>query len=189
MRFLPELSIKKVIFILLIPLGLFLSCCGESVLDQKTTTLNRGLPDETSDKVSIYSYNENRIDYVLTADRIERFYDTRQLNAWKVRITTYDDKNRVKGRIFADTTYVDEARNLIRAMGNVVYESPNGIVKSSVINWDRNADEIYTPEKVILIKDDKILEGDNLRTNSALSFAEMNTVSAQGKLKGNEIDW
>jgi LPS export ABC transporter protein LptC len=189
MRFLPRLKFYGLIRLLVLCTCVLIYGCGESVLDQKTTSINRGLPDETSDKVSIYSYNQNRIDYILTADKIERFYNIRQLDAWNVHITTYDEKNKVKGRISADTTYVDEARNLIRAIGNVVYESPNGTIKSRIINWDRNADEIYTPEKVILIRDDKVLTGDNLRTNSAMSFAEMNTVSAEGKVKGNEINW
>jgi LPS export ABC transporter protein LptC len=173
----------------LLLLLLFLAGCGKSVLDQETTSLNRSLPDETSNNVSIYAYKENRVDYILTADKIERFYNTRQLNAWKVRIVTYDGQNKVKGTISADTTYVDEARNLIKAMGNVIFISPNGTIKSRLINWDRNADEIYTPEKVMLIRDDKTLYGDNLRTNSSISFAEMNTVSAEGKIKGDEIDW
>jgi len=173
----------------LIVLSFLLSGCGESILDQKTTSLNRSLPDETSSNVSVYSYKGNEIDYILTAEKMERYYNTRQLNAWNVRIVTYDDNNRVKGTISADTTYVDEARNLIKAMGNVIFESENGTIKSRILNWDRNADEIYSPERVTLIRDDKTLRGDNLRTNSSISFAEMTSVSAEGTVKGDELDW
>jgi LPS export ABC transporter protein LptC len=177
---------------LVLALGLFSFIfvgCKDSVLDQKTTSLNRSLPDETSRDVNIYAYKGQKIDYILTADRIERFYNTRQLNAWKVSIVTYDDNKQISSTFSADTTYVDEARNLIKAIGNVVFQSANGTIKSRVINWDRNADEIYTPEKVTLIRDDKIMFGDNLRTNSSISFAEMNTVSAEGTVKGDELDW
>jgi LPS export ABC transporter protein LptC len=177
------------IIILLILTAFYLIGCGDSVLEQKTGTINRGLPDETSSNVSIYAYNQNQIDYILTADKIERYYDTRQLNAWKVKIVTYDAKKNITGTISADTTYVDEARNLIRAMGNVIFQSPNGTIKSRIINWDRNADEIYTHEKVMLIRDDKTMYGQDLRTNSSMSFAEMNTVSAEGTVKGDELDW
>ncbi len=168
--------------------GLFTGC-GKSILDQKTPLLNRGLPDETSNNVSIYAYKENRIDYILTANKIERYYDTKRLYAWNVKIVSYDDKNQIRSTIVADTAYVDEARNLIQAIGNVVFDTPNGTIKSRIINWDRNIDEIYVPTKVTLIRDGNVLNGDNLRTDSKISFAEMSTVSAEGILKGDEIDW
>jgi len=179
-------------FILISALGLlflFTSGCGKSVLDQTTPALNRSLPDETSSDVSLYAYKENKIDYILTAGRIERFYDNRRLNAWQVKIVSYDERMQVKSTLLADTTYVDEARNFIQAMGNVVMDSPNGTIKTRMINWDRNIDEVYTDEKVTLIRDGKTLRGDNLRTNSMISFAELSTVSAEGTVKGDELDW
>ena len=178
----------RITFLLLL-LVILVSGCGKSILNQTTPVLNRSLPDETSNTISIYEYKEDKIDYILNASKIERFYNTQQLNAWNVRIVTYDIKQKVKNRISADTTYVDEARNFIKAIGNVVFETPNGTIKSRLINWDRNVDEIYTPEKVTLIKDDKILNGDNLRTNSTLSYAELSTITAEGIITSEEIDW
>jgi LPS export ABC transporter protein LptC len=163
--------------------------CGKSILDQTTATLNRSLPDETSYNVSIYVYKENLLDYVLTADKIERYYSLRKLDAWKVKIIAYDANKQVKSTIVADTTYVDEARNFVSAHGNVVFDTPNGIIKSRIVNWDRNFDEIYVPEKVTLIRDGNTLYGDNLRTDSNISFVEMSTVSAVGTVKDNELDW
>lgn len=166
-----------------------LTGCGKSMLDQTTPVLNRGLPDETSNNVSIYAYKENRVDYILTANKIERYYDSRRLYAWNVKIVSYDDKKNLRSTIVADTAYVDEARNLVQAIGNVVFDTPNGTIKSRVINWDRNIDEIYVPTKVTLIREGNVLYGDNLRTDSRISFAEMSAVSAEGMLKGDEIDW
>jgi LPS export ABC transporter protein LptC len=178
---------------LLIPLSLLLililSGCGKSVLSQTGTVLNRSLPDETSTNVSIYSYKENRVDYLLTADTIQRYYDLKRLWAWKVKITTYDENGIVKSTIIADTTYVDEARNFIKAIGNVVLTSPNGTIQSHIITWDRNIDEIFCPEKVVLIRDGNTLIGDNLRTDVNITYAEMNAVSAEGIIKGDEIEW
>jgi LPS export ABC transporter protein LptC len=168
---------------------LLFSSCGKSRLDQTSPALNRSLPDETSTNVSIYEYKENRIDYILTAASIERYYNTRQLRAWKVKITSYNKNKKVETTITADTTYVDEARNFIQAMGNVVFVTPNGTIKSRLINWDRNVDEIYTPETVTLIRDGDTLQGNNLRTNSVLSYVELNTVSAEGTVTQDEIDW
>jgi LPS export ABC transporter protein LptC len=188
----PELKttfFSVCLLILLLIIAISVTGCDKSVLKQTTAVLSRSLPDETSNTVSIYEYDGNRIDYILTADRIERYYDSRKLNAWKVRIVTYDKMNKVKSTIVADTTYVDEARNLIQAMGNVVYATENGTIKSRLINWDRNVDEIYTPEKVTLIRGGSTLQGENLRTNAAISFAEMSSISAEGTVTKDEIDW
>jgi len=185
-----QFQIRLVAGLIFITLMAGLLCgCGKSILDQKTPALNRGLPDETSNNVNIYAYKENRIDYILTADRIERFYDSRKLHAWKVKIVSYDAKNQIRSTIIADTTYVDEARNLVQAIGNVVFNTPNGTIKSRIINWDRNIDEIYVPTKVMLIRNGDVLNGDNLRTDSKISFAEMSAVSAEGIVQGDEIDW
>jgi LPS export ABC transporter protein LptC len=173
----------------LILLAILSAGCGKSVLEQKQAVLNRSLPDETSGDVSIYSYKENRVDYLLTAARIERYYDLKRLWAWKVKITTYDEKGAIKSTMVADTTFVDEAVNYIKAMGNVVMSSPNGTIKSRIITWDRNIDEIFAPEKVTLIRDGNILSGDNLRTDVNISYAEMNSVSAEGIIKGDELAW
>lgn len=179
----------KLFLLSLLVFVIFILGCGKSVLEQKTAALNRGLPDETSYDVSVYAYVGDRIDYVLSASKIERFYNTRRLIAWNVKIISYDDSMQVKSTILADSTYVDEARNYIQAVGSVVLESPNGKIMSRLITWERVADEIFAPEQVILIKDDKVLRGDNLRTNSSISYAEMNAVSAEGTTQGLDLDW
>jgi LPS export ABC transporter protein LptC len=168
---------------------LTLTGCKKSILDQTTSVLNRSLPDETSSNVTLTEYKENRINYTLTAAKIERFYDSRLLNAWKVKIETYDKYSKIQNTIIADTTYVDEARNIIRAMGNVIYSTPNGTIKSKLIIWDRNIDEIYTPEQVVLIRGERVMHGNNLRTNSSLSSAEMDSISAEGIITPDEINW
>jgi len=174
--------------VLLIALAV-ISGCGRSVLEQKTGVLNRDLPDEISSRVSVIAYKGDTLDYVLTADKIERFYNKRQLNAWKVKLVTYDVKQKIRSTMLADTTWVDEARNFIVARGNVVLNSPNGQIKTSIINWDRNIDQLNAPEQVELTRDGNILRGQNLRTDATISYAEMDAVSAEGVIKREDIDW
>jgi hypothetical protein len=45
------------------------------------------------------------------------------------------------------------------------------------------------PTFLTLTRDGNVLNGDNLRTDSKISFAEMTAVTAEGTLKGDEIDW
>jgi hypothetical protein len=82
--------------------------------------------------------------------------------------------------IKADTTIVDDARNIIFASGRASFFSPGGGLKTDRIAWDRNVDEITAMGKVTLTRDGSVLWGKNLRTNSKLSFAEMEAVSAEG---------
>jgi len=184
-----NITLFAVLLSMLMLITLILTGCEKSVLDQTSVVLSKNLPDETSNDVSIYAYKENQIDYILTASRIERFYDSRRLSAWHVKLVSFDKNKQIESTIIADTTYVDEARNYIQAIGNVVFSTPNGTIKSRIINWERNIDEIYVPEKVTLLRDGNLLQGDNLRTNSAISYAEMNTISGEGIVKGSEIDW
>jgi hypothetical protein len=50
-------------------------------------------------------------------------------------------------------------------------------------------DEITAPKQVLLTRQGNVMRGQNLRTNSKLSFVEMEQVSAEGRLTQQEIDW
>lgn len=177
------------LIIVLGALALF-SCKSKINLDLDGPAMDRALPDETSYGVRITELNGKEIDYVLVADKIERYYDRKILNGWKVQITSYDKAGNTSTTIKADTTIVDDARNIIFANGNVYLESPGGTISTSRMIWDRNVDEIIAPDRVVLTRYGNVLKGTNLRTNTSLSFAEMSSVEAEGMF-GNEeiIDW
>lgn len=155
----------------------------------KTEPMERDLPDETSYNVRLTQFIDNRNEYYLEAQRIERFSQRRMMYGYGITLTTYDKDNRINSTIKADTTIVDDARNIITAMGNAKMTSPNGSLSTSKIVWDRAVDEITAPLNVVLVRDGSVLRGENLRTNSKLSFVEMDKVSAEGKINPKEIDW
>ena len=158
-------------------------------MDRRTPVMDRSQPDETSLKVELSEYNKDKLEYKLKADKIERFYERKILNGYRVLITTFDDANQVKSTIKADTTIVDDVRNMIYAHGNVFFSSPNGSIQAKRLIWDRTIDEIISPEPVILTRDGNVLRGSNLRTNSSISYAELETVSAEGKVDEKDINW
>ena len=90
-----------------------------------TEVLARDLPDEISYNVKLIQLDNDRNEYFLEANKIERFYNRRLLYAYKVTLTTYDKNNQISSVIKADTTIVDDARNLIFANGNALLTSPN----------------------------------------------------------------
>ena len=166
-----------------------LVACEKANLQTANGVLERGLPDETSYQVSITNYVDSRYEYHLEAAKIERYTDRRLLYAYGVTLTTYDKDNKLNSVIKADTTIVDDARNLILASGHAKLTSPNGSLSTTNIAWDRAVDEITAPKQVVLTRQGNVLRGNNLRTNSKLSFVEMESVAAEGRLTEKDIDW
>lgn len=170
-------------------LALLLCSCKQQDLTVAAAPMDRNLPDESSNKVNIIEYNGDRVDYEIFADRVDRFYDRRLMNAVGVEIRALDPKTGGTTHLKADSTIVDDARNMIFAFGNVKLSSPGGMVSSNSMIWDRNLDEITAPGDVTVIRDGNTLRGQRLRTNPQIDFAELETVSADGKFDSTDFDW
>ncbi len=174
---------------LLLLAALAVISCKKQDLTPVKGSLDRRLPDESSNDVSILEYDGDRIDYQLYAQRIDRWYETRMLKAYRVRIEAVDSKSSLPTHLSADSTIVDDVRNMIFAYGNVVLSSPSGKVYSESMIWDRNSDEILAPGKVTVERDGNILRGEQLRTNPAVDYAYMDVVSADGKFDETDFNW
>lgn len=174
---------------LILLLVLFGAGCKKNVMDMSSPPLGRDLPDETSVNVTITEFDAGNIDYILKAQKIDRFYDRRLLNAYGALLSAFDAKSGTWSTMKADTTIVDDARNLIFANGNVFISSVNGSITARRIVWDRNADEITSPDMVTLVRAGNTVRGERLRTNSTISFAELDKVSAEGSFIEADFDW
>ncbi|MFA5509365.1 MAG: LPS export ABC transporter periplasmic protein LptC [Candidatus Cloacimonadaceae bacterium] len=163
--------------------------CKSQDLNQKFDTLDRNLPDESSLDVKIVEFDGDKVDYELSAKRIDRFYDRRILNAISASLTSYNHDTGGVSYLQADSTIVDDARNMVFAYGNVRLSSPSGTVQSASMTWDRNMDQIIAPGQVVLTKNGNTLRGNHLRTNSNIDYAQMETVSADGIFDASDFDW
>lgn len=168
---------------------ILLAACGKSNLDLPTETMNRSLPDETSTNVTITEFNEGKIGYILKADRIDRYYDRRMLYAYKVELKAFDQKKGSVSVMKADSTIVDDARNVIFANGRVSLTSTEGSVATDRMVWDRNQDTIVAPGRVVLTQHGNVLRGTNLHTNLNIYPTEMDSVSAEGYFAEEYLDW
>ena len=189
-RYPPTLSRLRFSPLLLL---LALWSCGKSNLDLPTGVLDRKLPNESSQQITITEFNRGEVDYVLKAARMERFYDRRVVNAYGVDILALNGgKDQETTTMQADSTIVDEARRLIFAHGRVKLVSPSGTLTTNRLTWDQNSDEIFAPDQVTLIREGNILRGRNLRTDLGVSSTAMDSVTAEGYF-GEEyeafLDW
>ncbi|MCK9556484.1 MAG: LPS export ABC transporter periplasmic protein LptC [Candidatus Cloacimonetes bacterium] len=164
--------------------------CSEESLNQKIPVLEQGVADEYSEGVQLAEYRNERLDYIIEAKSMERFTDRRMLYGYIVTLTSYDKEGQVSSVIKADTTVVDDARNVVIASGSVSFKTKDGDIKTQKMYWDRNVDEIIVPTQLTLTRMGDALRGENLRTNTKLSFAEMNTVTAEGYFDEEDfVDW
>ncbi|MDD4309373.1 MAG: LPS export ABC transporter periplasmic protein LptC [Candidatus Cloacimonetes bacterium] len=176
-------------FVSIVILLFTLCACQKATLQNSKGVLERGVPDEISYDVNLTQFKDTEFEYTIQAKKIERFHDRRLMHGYSVTLTTYDKNGKINSTIKADTTIVDDARNLVFANGNTKMTSPNGTLATSRLTWDRGVDEITAPEKVTLTRDGSVLRGDNLRTNSKLSLVLMDNISAEGIINQKDIDW
>lgn len=168
---------------------LLITGCKETKLDNKFVALERGVPDETSLNVKQDEYLLDKLSYTIEAEKMERYSERRMLYGYKVKLTTYDKEGKLNAVIQADTTIVDDARNIIFAMGKASYVSAQGQIRTSKIVWERTLDDITAPDYVVLTRQNDVLRGYNLRTNGKLSYAELERVSAEGIVNEKDFDW
>ncbi|MCB5278085.1 MAG: LPS export ABC transporter periplasmic protein LptC [Candidatus Cloacimonetes bacterium] len=169
---------------------LFCWACSKESLDKDTEVLEQGIADENSEGVKVSEYVNNRLDYIIEAKSMERFTDRRMLYGYFVTLSSYDQAGMLSSVIKADTAIVDDARNVIFANGNVSFKTQEGEIKGEKMFWDRNLDEITVPTYVTLTRNGDVLTGQSLRTNTKLSYAEMDAVKAEGYFDEEDfLDW
>ena len=166
-----------------------LAACGQDALAQDMAVLEQGVPEENALKVRMIEYRDDMVDYIIEAAVMDRFTDRRMVYGYDVTLTSYDRQAQISTVIKADTTIVDDARNIIFANGNVIFESGEGKIKTQKMIWERNLDGITAPGSVILIRGGDVLKGTNLRTDTKLSFAEMDVVSGEGYVDEKTFSW
>ena len=129
------------------------------------------------------------IDYELEATHIDRFYKKKLTLADSIFITTFNPDGSIKSTLSSDKAEMDEAKNILTAIDNVIVKSENGIMKTPFLIWNKNTDEFYAKNGVTLIREDNVLQGQEMKTDGNLERIEIIKVSAEGKIDESEIDW
>ncbi len=181
-------SVYKNCLIILILISLFLvSCTNEEVV--YTMPLDGKIPDEQADSIKIISTTKNVIDYELTAVHFYKYYSTKQTFADTVFVTFFNLDSSVKSTLKCNKAELDEVKNTLTGIGDVVVVSDNGTMKAPLMVLDRNTNTLFATDGVTLIRGDNVLKGEEMESNLDLDRVEITKVSAKGKLDEEEINW
>ena len=164
-----------------------ISCTGDD--EASNMPISGKIPDEQADSIRIISTTKDVIDYELTAVHFYKYYSTKQTFADTVFVTFFNVDGSVKSTLKCNKAEVDDAKNTLTGIGDVVVVSQNGTMKAPLIVLDRNTNTLYARNGVILIREDNVLIGEEMESNLDLDRVEITKVSAHGKLNEDEVNW
>ena len=178
---------KNFLIILILSSLFLISCTGDD--EASNMPISGQIPDEQADSIKIISTTKDVIDYELTAVHFYKYYSTKQTFADTVFVTFFNVDGSVKSTLKCNKAELDDAKNTLTGIGNVVVISENGTMKAPLIELDRNTNTLYAKNGVILIREDNVLKGEEMESNLDLDRVEITKVSAQGKLNEDEVNW
>lgn len=143
--------------------------------------------EEQSDSVTIYEIHGNHIERMITARRVERFYEEKRIEAHNVNIVDYNPDETVKMTLDTDFLTIDESYNTYEAVGNVVINHENAILYTELMTWNLNTDEIYAPNLVTVVRGENVLRGYELQTDIEFTTLELSRVTAEGHLDDEDF--
>ena len=163
----------------LVSLILFIGC--ETSSKRPEVDMDKTAPDENSKIVEMKKYAGDKLEYMLKARNITRFYEQRKTIADSVYIVTIEEDTGVVSTVVCDTTIIDDNSNVIKGIGNVVFLYGDlRRIETDLALWDRTNDKIICPGVVDYWDDTTYLRGSNLVTNSKLEMTKMEKVSGKG---------
>ncbi len=168
--------------------ALVVSSCDLTTIEIRKSEKSEAA-EETSDVVTIWEYRDSDIERITTSERIERFHTDKKLIAYIVSITDYHPDGSIKMTLTADQMIIEETKKINTAIGNVVVERDDNILKTEKLIWNQQNDEISSPLEVTIVRGNNILRGSELISNIDFSFVELKKVTAEGRFDEEDFDW
>ncbi len=166
---------------------LFFACTQAE--DMSYLPIEDKMPDEQADSIKVIATTDDVIDYELTAVHMYKYYETKQTFADTVFIIFYNPDATIKSTLSCDKAEVDDAKNILTGIGNVIVKSENGTMKAPYMILNRNTEQIFAKQGVTMIREGNVLHGAEMKTDIYLDRVEIISVSAEGKLDEKDIDW
>jgi LPS export ABC transporter protein LptC len=167
---------------------IFITSACNTQEDNSVADFDEKLPDEESENVIITATSHNNTEWILTAKKIRRFYDEKNIFGDSVFVKIFNEDNSIT-TIACENAEVDDISNILTGKGNVTVVSSSGIMKTPYLIWDRNTDELFAKKRVKLIRDENTIYGKEMKSDIKLNRIELTEVSAEGTIDENEFDW
>ena len=139
----------RIIFLMSLVFG-----CGSSEM-KKIGETREGLPDAESWNATITLTSEGAKRAVIRSGHLEK-YQQRQyiLLDQTVDADFYNNKEIYTSNLKSDVAEIDEAKDFLIAMGNVIVISDSGVTLfTDTLSWNNVEEQIFTDDSVIFITD------------------------------------
>lgn len=176
-------TIWKISFIFLI---IIMGC--ESSDSEMTVTNMDNLPTKQADSVVVITTLLDKTEQKMFADSFDEYEDGLVVTE-NVFLENYHPDGTIKYTLKCDKAEVDDIKKIITAIGNVIITSEQGILKTSYLLFNQQTEKIDAPNDVVLIREDNILYGSDLKTDINFEKIEIKSVSAEGKIDDETFNW
>ncbi len=175
---------------LIILLSISLSfCVQEKEEKEKYEPVDNTLPQQQLDDVFTVEMNGKDTIRTIKALHMDNYPKKKLIIADTVYVTEFNDDKTIKSKLYCDKAEINQITDIYKCRGNVIVTTPNGILKTPFLIWDKKNDKIIAKNGVTLTRENNVLQGETLETDSKLTQIKITKVSAKGKLEQKDIRW
>ncbi|MCB5249556.1 MAG: LPS export ABC transporter periplasmic protein LptC [Candidatus Cloacimonadales bacterium] len=171
---------KLISSILMLIAMLVFNACDLSSNIPYNRSLTKEPATETIDSVFVVATDGNNLEWLLHADKVEKYPDKQFWKAYNVKFESVPTDNSDPTIMTSNEAEIDEISNKITGKGNVIIISPNGLLKTEFLTLNRFNNEVFAPGFVYLEKEDNIIKGTGLTTNVTFDYVNLQQVSGEG---------
>jgi len=169
----------KIFLLTMLLCAVFTVSCGKKNTEMASAEIEKQTgPDEIIENVMMVSTTKDKVEWQMNATLSKRYTADKFMIAYEVTMETLNmtEKNFYR----SDSVYVYEVRDEFIGMGSVEIISPNAVLKTEKIIWNRLTDTVYAPDEVYIIRDKHEMWGTSLYTNSTLDYINLQNVRGHG---------
>jgi LPS export ABC transporter protein LptC len=132
--------------------------------DKKIT--EAGLREESLSSFVLRNYKDSLLKWKLTAEEA-KISDTTIIR--NLELVFFDENLQPSSKLKADSGYVVQKTNDLKAMGNIVVESSDSVTLwTEELNWSEEKQKIFTDKEVKYDKDNEVYRGRGLESDPEL---------------------
>jgi LPS export ABC transporter protein LptC len=150
-----------------IVISLLISACGKE--EPKAPAFSLDVPDQIMENSTI-TFTEEGVKSVVIQSEYVAVYEKQDLKKAKgVRVDFYDGEGKHTSVLVADSGLIQEKRQNLEALGNVVVTTGEGIkLETASLRWDPQKRKIVTDDFVKITKKTDVVTGYGLEADEEL---------------------